>query len=451
MKQPLIHAVPEKGTSRWEILGLNWKIPLLQQVGVNSIWLIVTRLVTQAQLVIFTALIARRLGEIGFGQYAFITSIVFLGNVVTTFGTDTYIIRELAHTNDSKTPLLPAALWIQILLSIAIIAVIIPIAAILPNKTAQTLVGLQLYSLALLPLAFYTIYSSVLRAYQRMDLYLVANLVTILVQTVGAWFVVTGQGSLLNLVILLFITQLISAFFAGFLCRWQIPEFHLSLKIPWRSIRAVLKTVWPLALLGGLGVLYSRLGILMLSFLSGDAVTGVFSAVARIVESLKTVHIAVLGALLPALSQLGNRLIEKDPHNPQSDTSASKLFRHSFIWLLLIAIGIALATTFLARLVILILYGQAYLKGVPLLQLLVWLLVPYSIDASLTIRWITHGREKQVALVMAVGLFSALLLNLWLIPLLGIQGACLAALGAETLQAILFLAWRRPLKFFQFF
>ena len=443
MKTHLIPTAAEAPRSSRQFWGLNWRAPLLKQVGINSFWLVLTRLVTQAQLVIFTALIARRLGETGFGQYAFITSIVFLGNVLTTFGTDTYIIRQLAHSNDSKTPLLPAALWIQILLSITFIALVIPTAATFSNKTTQTILGLQAYSLALIPLAFYTIYSAVLRAYQRMDLYLGANLVTILVQTVGAWFVVIGPGSLLNLVILLFLTQIISALFAGFLCKWQIPEFHLFLKIPWRSIQTVMKSVWPLALLSILGVLYTRLGIFSLSFLSGDAATGLFSASARVVEALKTIHIAVLGALLPALSQLGNQPdVETEPFH--QETAASKLFRHSFLWLLLIAISIALATTFLARPLILILYGQAYLQGIPLLQLLVWLLVPYSINASLTIRWITHMHEKQVALVMASGLVSALAFNLWLIPLLGITGACLAALGAETLQAILFLAWKKP-------
>lgn len=442
MKTQMVSAVSKVPGSRKQFFGFNWKVPLLKQVGVNSFWLVLTRLVTQAQLVIFTALIARRLGETGFGQYAFITSIVFLGNVFTTFGTDTYIIRELASSNKSKTSLLTSALWIQILLSIAFIVAVIPTATIYPNKTAQTVLGLQFYSLALIPLAFYTVYSSVLRAYQRMDLYLGANLVTILVQTVGAWFVVTSPGSLLQLVFLLFVTQLISALFAGFLCKWRIPEFHLSLKPPWQSIQSVVKSIWPLALLSVLGVLYTRLGILTLSFLSGDAATGLFSASARVVEALKTIHIAVLGALLPALSQLGNRPSVDNEHIHQ-ENAATKLFRHSFIWLLLIAVGIALATTFLAQPLILVLYGQAYLQGVSSLQILVWLLVPYSINASITIRWITHTREKHVTVVMAAGLLAALLLNLWLIPRLGIEGACLAALGAETLQAILFLAWRR--------
>ncbi|MDR3572767.1 MAG: flippase [Anaerolineaceae bacterium] len=443
MTPQLIQDEIEAAHPRQHFFNPNYRIPLLKQVSVNSFWLVLTRLITQAQLVVFTAVIARRLGEIGFGQYAFITSIVFLGNVVTTFGTDTYIIRELARSEDSKASLLTAALWIQILFSIAFIAIIIPTVAIYPNKTAQTVLGLQFYSLALIPLAFYTVYSSVLRAYQRMDLYLGANLVTILVQTVGAWFVVTGQGSLLRLIFLLFITQCISAIFAGILCKWQIPEFHLFLKLPWKSVRTVIKSVWPLALLSGLGVLYTRLGILTLSFLSGDAATGLFSASARVVEALKTVHIAVLGALLPALSQLGS-LIIPDTESRTNESAANNLFRHSFFWLLLIAIGIAMAATFMARPIISILYGQAYLQGIFFLQILVWLLVPYSINASVTIRWITRNHEKQVAIVMTAGLLSALLLNVWLIPLFGLLGACLAALGAEFLQAILFLAWRKP-------
>src|SRR5512142_2232274 len=66
---------------------LPWKL-----VGLNTFWLFMARLATQIQLILFTLLAARGLGVADFGQYSFIASTVVLGNVVTSFGTDTYII-----------------------------------------------------------------------------------------------------------------------------------------------------------------------------------------------------------------------------------------------------------------------------------------------------------------------------------------------------------------------
>jgi O-antigen/teichoic acid export membrane protein len=44
--------------------------PVIRQLRRNSFWLLLARLITQAQLILFTVLVARSLGVSGFGQYA---------------------------------------------------------------------------------------------------------------------------------------------------------------------------------------------------------------------------------------------------------------------------------------------------------------------------------------------------------------------------------------------
>ena len=54
----------------------------------NTASLLVARVVAQLLAIALTVVLAARIGLAGFGEYAFVSAIVFIGNVVTTFGTD---------------------------------------------------------------------------------------------------------------------------------------------------------------------------------------------------------------------------------------------------------------------------------------------------------------------------------------------------------------------------
>ena len=151
--------------------------PLARRVRLNSIWLLLARLITQAALVMSTVLIARTLGVAVFGQYAFVAALIVLGNVVTTFGTDTLLIREVARDRRDSTSLVGAALWLQLALSASWLIVVVMGAQPLIDQSGDALLALKIYSLSLLPLAFFTVYSAVLRAHERMDLYLLLSAV----------------------------------------------------------------------------------------------------------------------------------------------------------------------------------------------------------------------------------------------------------------------------------
>jgi len=137
----------------------------------NSLWLLIARLGSQAALALFTILIARQLGSAAFGEYAFVVTIVFIGNMVTTFGTDMILIRDIAARHDYSR--LAPSLIIQLSLSALLIAV---------TFFATTLAALKIYSLSLIPLAFFTVFTSMLRGQQRMDLYAILGMTTAVMQ-----------------------------------------------------------------------------------------------------------------------------------------------------------------------------------------------------------------------------------------------------------------------------
>ena len=382
------------------------------QLAKDSLVVLAARLGAQGGLALFTILIARRLGSAGFGEYAFIASAVFIGNMLTTFGTDMLLIREIAARRDFSQ-LLPS-LFLQLSLSVGLIALIWVLPA-LPGQSAIGWLALKIYSLALIPFAFFSVFSSVLRGLQRMDHYAALNLFTALVQLAGTFVFIRTDSSVVTLAWLLLAVQVAATILAGWLCRDQFSHFHLPAQFSLRQFRPVL----PLVALSIIGILYQRLGILLVTFLLGAAATGWFSAALRVVEFAKTAHLAIFTVLYPRMANSQDRL---------------KDFR--LVWLVLLtgAIIATLGLFLLASPLILVLFGAEYAASIPLLRLLAWMLVPFTVSTYLSLAFVAANREKPVLISLAASLLTLLLLNFLWTPRVGILGTGWAMVLVESLQ-----------------
>ena len=198
-----------------------------------------------------------------------------------------------------------------------------------------------------------------------------------------------------------------------------------------RGLDRLLKACAPLALLTILGMAYQRLSIYMLSTMTDAASTGFFSAAMRAVEASKTVHLAVFAALYPAMALAQNRGVHAKV------TDGIRASRNGL--LAAGTIGALLLFAF-ARPIVILLYGSEYLPSLPILRILAWTLIPFTVNSYLTLSFIASGREWLVGCALAASLIVLVMLNLWQIPGWGPVGSARAALGAECLQAMLLLA-----------
>ncbi|MGB8643996.1 MAG: oligosaccharide flippase family protein [Anaerolineae bacterium] len=394
----------------------------LKHLGLNSLWVLLARLGAQALSVIFTALIARRLGASGFGEYALITSIVFLGNVLTTFGTDSLLIRQIARTHATESNLLSTIFWTQIALSALFIALVVPFGSNTP--------ALPLYTLALLPLAFYSIYSAILRGFERMDLYLLLNLAAAALQLVCGVIIFILGADLVALMLALLVSQALAAALAWALVRRSTGASRIVWRMP-HTYKSTLRAALPFALLTACALIYQRMGIFAMGTISGNDTTGWFSAAARIVEALKIVPQALLGALFPMLarSAVGNH-----------STRLTRMSMELSVGFCLIA---AALLALLAGPLVYFIYGDSFSTAIRALQILAWSLVPYALTANITLEMISQGHEWPVFRLTLIAVLIALLAFALLIPALGLIGACWASLIAESAQAVLFVAANR--------
>jgi O-antigen/teichoic acid export membrane protein len=399
----------------------------LQNLGLNSFWLLLARIVVQVQTLFLTILVARWFGEAAFGQYTLIASLIALGNVITSFGTDTLLIRQVAREGRASIDEVPAVIGLQVAFSTGFVALVWLWTAFLPSKSMVYALALRVYSLSLFPLALYSVTSAVLRGLERMELYLATSLATAGLQVVAVWLIIRSGGGLLGLMVALLAVQVLGVFASYTLCKRAAPDFSFHRRINLQPLVSLLRAAWPLAALSILGVISLRLGIFALSSLGTDAQTGLFSAAARVVEAVKLGHIAVLGALLPALSRL-----ESSSH--QTMAARSLLWKTLSSLLVLSSLGAAILLVF-ARPLVHLLYGVSFDAAVPALQILAGILIPYSVSSTLVVYLVSRKMEKFVTVALAVSLLFTAGLDIWWIPLWGIQGACLAAIIGESLQA----------------
>jgi O-antigen/teichoic acid export membrane protein len=392
----------------------------------NSLWMIVSRLAAQGLALVFIVLLARRLGTAEFGAYAFITAILFVANALTTFGTDMYLIREIAGNHDLSG--LPAALTVQLGLSSIFIVLVWSFSRWIPNQSQETLTALKVYSLALIPLAFFTVFTTALRAKERMDLYALLNMMISFLQ-VGA--VLTLRES--NLIVLssfLLCVQVLAALAAGALCSFALPGFWRS----WSSSSFrpfdLVKAAAPIAVLTLLAMFYQRLGVLMLSLITSPVDTGIFSTAARLVEGSKTGHLAVFAALYPAMA---SRL----PSPAQRDN----LFTETYLKLLVVgAVLISFLLSAFATPLVKLLFGHEFISSRSVVEILSWTLIPFTINTYLTLFLVASKQEQIIGRALLSGLLALLVLNFWWIPAGGPEGAAWALLSAECLQTLILMA-----------
>jgi O-antigen/teichoic acid export membrane protein len=417
---------PEAGTGR-RANTLAW----------NTAWLAGARGASHVFSIALTVVLARGLGSVGFGQYSFVGAVIVIGAVITTFGTESFLVREIAGRRGDPAHLVAAALRLQLMLSAAFAVVVLAGAGWLPHRTPDTIAALRLYVLALFPLSFTTVYSAALRGWERMDLSAVLTVGTAALQAGAALIAVLARVRLPAVMLCLLGALIAAAVLGWLLCRTARPGFALAPRTAPADLGRMLRQVWPFAVIAGLTIVGQRIGVVLLALLAGDAPVGWFAAAARIVEGLKLTPYAYVGALLPVASRLGAA-----ESMSAGRERLARLAGKSSAVLFTVGVILALGAAVLAGPLVALLYGTAYGAAVMPLRILAWALPIFAAGAPAAVALVSSGHERLVLRAGGAAVAATAGLGLWLIPGAGANGACVAVVGGELVRSALLLAAR---------
>ena len=403
-------------------------------VGRDATWLLVGRMLAQGLTVVFTLILARRLGAAGLGVYAFVSAVVFLANVGTTFGTDMVLIRDVAARGGAGR--WGAALVVQLGLSgVAILAawLLAPIGgAALPAAVTP----LRIYSLSLLPSALFNVCTSVLRGQRRMGSYAALGVAASAVQ-LGAICLLAPDASLDTVFLALLGVQVAVAALAWAACAARAPSLRTWPRTSSADVVEMLRSTGTIGVLGLLGVAYQRAPVLVLAAASGPAAAGWYAGASKIVEASKTGHVALFGALYPAMAQARGPDGRAD-----ADAGLGLYWRISAGAATLLSLALLVASP----IAVIGLYGPGFGPSSTGLAILGLSLLPSALSNYQSLDLIARRREGVTLRAQLLSMATLLGLLAALVPVLGWTGGCWAVLSAEVVQAVALFAVRRNLR-----
>jgi len=190
---------------------------------------------------------------------------------------------------------------------------------------------------------------------------------------------------------------------------------------------------WPLIISGIMVSLYMNIDQLMLHEMIGPAAQGTYTTAVNFSAALYFIPSVIVSSLFPAI--LNAR--RDDPERYQ------RRLQNLYDLMVWFSISFALAVTFASPLIYK--FMPKYSEAGPILAVHVWSGVFVFLGTANGQYLIAENFSKLTFVRTTIGAIVNILLNLWLIPLMGIMGAAIATLAAYFASTF-FIVFIRPLR-----
>jgi len=394
----------------------------------NSLVLILARITSSFLSMLLGVYAARRLGEVGYGQYSFIMVVVvgyFL--VVSEFGMHDLLVKDIARRKDFVNQYLSTSIVFKIFASLGSILCIYLLTIALDKR--EILAPIFVASLSLMPRTTYSSFDAVFRAFQEMEYPALTDIVYSIVRTsIGITLLILGY----DLTRLLFGLLLTDAFKVLVILLFYRKR-HLGMEWAFRKnvLKYLVKQSYVILIWIVLGTIRARSDILFLSIFKGDAQVGWYSAALNVVSPITMVSVIVMNTLLPVMSQI---------HISLKHEQLEYLCRIAFKYILITLIPVALVVMIFAEPIVNLLYRHAYQQSAIILQFLVWTGISTTILALLTVIVLAIDQYKWAAKLAVFNTSIRIALNFLLVPRYGYLGACIAAISEDIFTVFMFTA-----------
>ncbi len=392
-----------------------WRHAGFQKYLKNTGWLFFGRFFTLGVSFFIGIYIARYLGPSNYGLLAYVTSFVGLFGFLASFGIDNIVSREIIKDHNKKDELIGTAFYMKIVGSIIAILTVV-IVSFFTTKDIFTLGLIWVFSLTFIPQAFNIIeiyFQSQVLSKKVVIAQVTANIISTLLKIM---VIVLGKG-----IFWLIIVFIVEASTYALILLFSFRRFGNHIR-NWRLkiavAKSLLKDSWPLMLSGISFLLYTRIDQVMIKNMLDNEQAGIYAVAVKLSEVWYFIPAIICTSLFPSIVQ--------------SMTTDALLFKKRMkklyslmIWPLFI---VASTITILAYPMIKILFGSAYIGSVTSLQIYIWAGIFFSLNIATGQYLIAKNLTKISFYNNLIGATINILLNLILIPKIGISGAAIATL-----------------------
>lgn len=392
----------------------------------NTGWMFFGRIFILAVSFGISIYIARYLGPTNYGLFNYAVSFVGLFGFLATLGLDNILNREIVKNHDKKDTLIGTSFYLKLAGSILAIITIF-IVSILTTSDALTLILIWLFALNFIPASFNVLevyFNSQVLAKKVVISQITASIISAILKLLLIYF---DKGIFWLTVIYLIETFIIASLL---IFNYKIIGNKLAkLKFNFNVAKNLLSDSWPLILSGVAVGIYMKIDQVMIKNILGNEQAGLYAVAVKLSEVWYFIPGIIAGSVFPAIINSYKRSEE------EFEKRMSKLYFIMF-WSSFL---IALSTTFLAEPVIKILFGEAYIGSIVVLQIYIWSSIFIFLGISVGKYLLIKNYIKISLLGTILGSIINVLMNMFLIGRIGIEGAAISTFVSYSISVFIIL------------
>ena len=371
----------------------------------------------------FYAVMARELGQQGFGAFTFALSLALVLTAVASFGTDEILARTVARDRATAPRMLTDALTVNVVLGLAAIVAAVAFAFI-GGYDAEVRAAVALLAVAaVVELAAKSIYAT-FQAHDDMGPVAASLVVQRWVTAiVGIAVMLAGAGVVAVAGVYLGGAVLAFAYAVARLVRMKI---RASRTVSASGARALLRTSAALGVALIVQTILFRVDAVLLSLIKGNAAVGIYGVAYRLLESTLFISYTFVAALMPTLARASR---VSTPSLGATFEGGTKL---------MVAALLPLGAIFLLfpEPILQLIYGDAFDAAVGPMRWLAGAAAIYGVGFLSATLLIAQGRQGWLPWISGGVLVLNVGLNLVLIPAYSYNGAAAVTSLSEAALAI---------------
>ncbi len=374
---------------------------------------------------VYFTLIARSIGVEGTGKYFLAMSFTTIFVVFVDLGLTNVLVREAAKVRENIQKYISTILSVKLLFGLLAYILVLSLSYFLYHGDIELQHMIWLSGITMLFDSFNLTVYGVLRALGDLRFESVSITTAQFLSLIFGGIFLWMHLPLIFLILAFLIPSAINTVYATWVVFHRfgvrpVPQFDKGVFLKFWRIAV------PFALAAVFARIYSYVDSILLKQMLGTEAVGWYSTPYKITFAFQFIPMALIAALYPRMSEYFVTQKEK----------LVVVLHDAMKYLLVISVPIAVGICVLAREIILMLYGTAFLPSVFPLQILILSLIfsfiGFPIGALLNA---CNKQTTQTTIVGSVMLLN-ILMNVILIPRLGVPGAALSAFVGNMLLTV---------------
>ncbi len=383
----------------------------------NAGWMIGGKILQMVVSLIVSLLTARYLGPSNYGLLNYAATYVAFFTSLCSLGINAVIIKDFVDNPNDQGTALGTTIVLRLISSFFSLIIIYCVVSLIDYGENITIAVVMLSSVSLLFHVFDVLNCWFQYRYQAKTIAIASFLAYVVVAVYKialliskkniCWFAFSTSIDYVVIAIILLITYFRNA---G-------PRFKMSLKKGYH----LLKKSYPYILSGMMVAVYAQTDKMMLKQMLGEIDVGYYSTASAICSMWTFVLAAIIDAMIPTIY----RVYDKDK------ALFERKNRQLYAIVEYLSFGVSLIFVIFGENIILFLYGKEYLEAVNPLRIITWG-TAFSYLGVARHAWIVcENMQKHLTIISVVAAIMNIVMNYYMIPVMGVSGAALASVVAQ--------------------